>query len=242
MHLPVQQLAAGLLPVLPVAQAATKYKEYIYAPTDRTVTPQTLYSVQGDVENPTGVGNDTSTIFHGVNSSIILDFGKNIAGTVQFDVSDLDGADQYLGFSFTESSLWTSPYECDSGTAALRDSPLWFPIPSNGHYEAEKKHQRGGFRYMSIWHNSTGSLSLDSVSVNFTAAPEMEDMTDYAGYFHSSSEKLNRVWYAGAYTNQLCTLDPAYGNALGVPGDDWYYNASIASKCPTVTHVSMSVC
>ncbi|KAH9205284.1 Six-hairpin glycosidase-like protein, partial [Leptodontidium sp. 2 PMI_412] len=51
---------------------------------------------------------------------------------------------------------------------------------------------------------------------------------DYPGYFNSDSEKLNRVWYAGAYTNQLCSIDPAYGNALGVPGTDWYYNVTIA--------------
>ena len=25
---------------------------------------------------------------------------------------------------------------------------------------------------------------------------------------------INRVWYAGAYTNQICTIDPDHGNAL----------------------------
>jgi hypothetical protein len=57
----------------------------------------------------------------------------------------------------------------------------------------------------------------------------MEDLRGYLGYFNSDSEKLNRVWYAGAYTNQLCSADPVSGNALGVPGTDWYYNATIAS-------------
>lgn len=229
MPYPLRAFAAAVVSLIPACDAATKYAEYIYAPAGRTVSPQSLYSVQGNVESPTGVGNGSSTTFNGVNSSIILDFGKNIAGTVQFDVQSLSGDGQYLGFSFSESSLWVSPYECDSGTEALRDSPLWFSVPSDGNYAAEKKHQRGGFRYMSIWHNSTGSLSLTSISVNFTAAPEMEHLREYPGYFHSSSEKLNRVWYAGVYTNQLCTLDPANGNALGIPGDNWYYNYSIAS-------------
>ncbi|PSK60277.1 hypothetical protein B9Z65_1175 [Elsinoe australis] len=58
----------------------------------------------------------------------------------------------------------------------------------------------------------------------------MTDLQDYPGWFHSDSEKLNRVWYAGAYTNQLCSLDPSTGNALGVPGTDWYYNASISNS------------
>lgn len=226
----VSWLRTWVVATLPLFSSASRYAEYILAPPDRTVTPKLLYAVEGDVTNPNGVGNGSATQFNGVNSSIIFDFGRNIAGSVQFDVSSLSGDGQFLGFSFSESSLWVSPYECDSGTAALRDSPLWFSVPATGRYAADKTHQRGGFRYMSIWHNSTGSLELNSVSVNFTAAPEMTDLQDYPGWFHSDSEKLNRVWYAGAYTNQLCSLDPSTGNALGVPGTDWYYNASISSK------------
>jgi hypothetical protein len=29
-----------------------------------------------------------------------------------------------------------------------------------------------------------------------------------------TDDLLNKIWYAGAYTNQLCTIDPHYGNAL----------------------------
>jgi hypothetical protein len=29
-----------------------------------------------------------------------------------------------------------------------------------------------------------------------------------------TDDLLNRIWYAGAYTNQICTIDPNYGNAL----------------------------
>ncbi|KAF2187889.1 glycoside hydrolase family 78 protein [Zopfia rhizophila CBS 207.26] len=146
-----------------------------------------------------------------------------------FSLQSVVGMDEYLGFTFTESSMWISPFHCDSASAAIFDSPLWFNIPSEGKYNAEKKRQRGGFRYMSIWHNSTGTVAIRDLSVNFTASPEMDDLRDYSGYFNSDSERLNRVWYAGAYTNQLCSMDPAYGNALGIPGNDWYYNATIAN-------------
>ncbi|KAG8625479.1 hypothetical protein KVT40_007230 [Elsinoe batatas] len=229
MSAPYTSLRRLVLSILPLLATATKYKQYVLAPAQRSVTPAILYDVQGDVNNPTGVGNGSTTQFNSVNSSIILDFGKNIAGSVRFSVSALSGDAEFLGFSFSESSLWVIPYECDSGTAAIRDSPLWFLVSKTGDYAADKAHQRGGSRYMGIWHNSTGSITLNSVSVNFTAAPEMTDLQDYQGWFHSDSEKLNRVWYAGAYTNQLCTLDPSTGNALGVPGTNWYYNASIAN-------------
>lgn len=213
--------------------SATKFKEHIFAPAHRSVTPPALLSVQGDVQNPnalcTNVHNPEGVVF-GANSSITLDFGINIGGTVQFDVHSVSGDNEYLGFTFTESSMWISPFRCDSASSATYDSPLWFPIHERGQYAAEKEHQRGGFRYLSIWHNSSGTVTLANISVNFTASPEMESLRDYRGYFNSENEKLNRVWYAGAYTNQLCSADPAYGNALGIPGSNWYYNATIASR------------
>lgn len=211
---------------------AAPFAEYILAPKHRSIYPHEILAVDGDVQNTDALyhSGSSSTKFTGINSSVTLDFGKNIAGTVQFNIDSVTDSDQWLGFTFTESSMWISPYRCDSASSATYDDPLWFHIPSAGYYAAEKKRQRGGFRYMSIWHNSTGSLAIRDVSVNFTASPEMVDPSDYVGYFNSDSEKLNRVWYAGAYTNQLCSMDPAYGNALGIPGTDWYYNATVSSK------------
>ncbi|KAH7333046.1 alpha-L-rhamnosidase [Rhexocercosporidium sp. MPI-PUGE-AT-0058] len=218
---------------LSTSASATKFSEYILAPNYRSVTPPSLLTVRGSVQNPdalcTNVHNSQGAIFSGVNSSITLDFGINIGGTVDFDVRSVSGFDEYVGFTFTESSMWISPYESDSASNATFDSPLWFKIPSKGKYTAEKEHQRGGFRYLSIWHNSTGSVTIGDFAVNFTASPEMQDLRHYPGYFNSDNEKLNRVWYAGAYTNQLCSMDPAYGNALGIPGTDWYYNATVAN-------------
>jgi hypothetical protein len=215
------------------AVGATKFSEYILAPNYRSVTPLALYAVNGAVKNPdalcTDVHNSEGVVFS-PNTSITLDFGKNIAGTVRFDVRAVSGEDEYVGFTFTESSMWISPYHCDSGTSATYDSPQWYRIPKKGRYAADKSRQRGGFRYLSIWHNSTGTLTLGDLSVNFTAAPEMKSLREYQGYFNSNNEKLNRVWYAGAYTNQLCTADPSTGNALGVSGTDWHYNGQIASK------------
>jgi hypothetical protein len=59
----------------------------------------------------------------------------------------------------------------------------------------------------------------------------------------NQDELLNRVWYAGAYTNQICTIEPSTGNALvhlGEPGFSrndpqdpvnvtWYNNYTIAN-------------
>lgn len=45
--------------------------------------------------------------------------------------------------------------------------------------------------------NSTGTVEVRSVVVDYRAAPTQEDLTAYTGYFHSNDELLNRIWYAG---------------------------------------------
>lgn len=80
----------------------------------------------------------------------------------------------------------------------------------------DEDHQRGGFRYLNVYHNSSGSVGLSSITTNFTAMPHYADdaLQDYTGYFHSDDEQLNRVWYAAAYTDQLCTIPSTHGNSL----------------------------
>jgi hypothetical protein len=133
--------------------SATRFSKYILAPYSRSVTPPYLIGVTGRVKHPdtlcTNAHSSQGVVF-AANSSITLDFGKNIAGTVEFDVRSVSGENEYVGFTFTESSLWISPYQCDSGTSAMFDNPLWFTIPTKGKYAAEKKRQRGGFCYVSI--------------------------------------------------------------------------------------------
>lgn len=68
-------------------------------------------------------------------------------------------------------------------------------------YTVDREHARGGFRYLSLVNNGTGDIELAGLSVYFTAAPT-QDLQAYKGYFHSNDELINRIWYAGAYTNR----------------------------------------
>ena len=87
------------------------------------------------------------------------------------------------------------------------------------------------------------------MAVTFTAMPHYasDALQAYTGYFHCENEQLNRVWYAGAYTDQLCTIESDAGDALvhinqvnsSEPGDTvppltWYNNYTIASKCALI--------
>lgn len=77
MKLPSSIFCGVAIFVYPIA--ATKYNEYILAPTHRAVTPPILNAVYGPVENPdallTDVHNSNGVVF-GPNSSITLNFGS----------------------------------------------------------------------------------------------------------------------------------------------------------------------
>ena len=224
---------------------AGPYSEYILTPASRTLLPATVYNINGSVIHATSLtrppGNAT---FKGA-SAVTYDCGKNIGGIVSFNVSTVKGTDEFIGISFSESSLWINSEGCDATADAGIDEALWFKVSSGGKYAASKTHQRGGFRYLNVYHNTSGTVDLTGLSVYFTALPQVAeaDLRTYSGYFHCNDEQLNRVWYAGAYTDQLCTIEPTAGDALvhlgvvnstqTIPASHpltWYYNYTIASK------------
>lgn len=224
--------------LLVAAAAQVPFHEYILAPTSRVISPVSIYQAGGNVENGAALlttsvsalqGNQ-STSFQGNGSYVTLDFGRNVAGRVAFQIDAVTGSSNSIGFTFSESSMYISAQFCDAVTDGAFDLPQWFNYTTPGHYEAGHEFQRGAFRYLTIVHNSIGTISISNVTVLWTASPEMIDPAAYTGYFHSDNEKLNRVWYAGAYTNQICSADPTTGVALGAPVAGWYYNTTVASK------------
>ena len=239
----VTKLTWLLLALRHFASAQAPYSEYILTPRSRTILPASVYNVNGTVDNAAALTSSSSgtATFTG-KSAVTYDFGKNIGGIVSFNTSSVQGSDQYIGISFTESSLWINSEGCDATADAGIDEALWFSVESGGAYHASEEHQRGGFRYLNVLHNTTGTVELSGLSIYFTAIPQVAEdrLGAYTGYFHSNDEQLNRVWYAGVYTNEICTIDPAFGNSLIYLGEieknstvteplPWYVNYTIAN-------------
>ncbi|KAK3378385.1 Six-hairpin glycosidase-like protein [Podospora didyma] len=90
-----------------------------------------------------------------------------------------------------------------------------------------------------------GWVRIASVWVNCTAFPSQKNGRAYTGYFYSSNDLLNRIWYAGAWTLQLSTLDPKEGSALidynrlidhnKSPIGSWYSNFTISNGSAVTT-------
>ncbi|TIA60441.1 Six-hairpin glycosidase [Aureobasidium pullulans] len=210
-------LAVALTTLLSSSAAAVPYAEYILAPSQRDLSPVKVHHANGTVINAAGVTTSGSggATFYSV-SAVTYDYTKNIGGLVSFIVSSSSDSEQYIGISYTESSLWISPDGSDATQNIAIDETLWFKITGPGNYSVEPLHDRGGFRYLNVYHNTTGNVTLSHLQTYFTAMPHFPDdgIGEYTGYFHSNDEKLNRVWYAGAYTDQLCTIPSTAGNSL----------------------------
>ncbi|KAF2687248.1 glycoside hydrolase family 78 protein [Lentithecium fluviatile CBS 122367] len=221
---------------------AIPYEEYILAPRSRTLFPVSIHSSNGSVSNPESLTvSPGSATFEG-DSATAYDFAKNIAGVVTLEIGAVSDAEQYIGVTFSESSLWVSNQSCDATADAGKDEILWLQVTGPGRYTAPREKERGAFRYMTLVHDTIGSVEVTSAEVYFTPMPHWEDesLAEYTGYFHCDDELLNRIWYAGAYTNQMCTIDPHYGNSLVhlfqiLPGISdatnvtWYHNSTVTN-------------
>jgi len=60
---------------------------------------------------------------------------------------------------------------------------------------------RGGFRFEAIELRTPGTIELSDAGLDFAAYRATP--AEYEGWFISSDDELNRMWYAGAYTAQL---------------------------------------
>ena len=183
-----------LLAVAVSVAVAIPYQEYILAPTSRTVRPVRVFRHDGPSTSPDALlthntGSGQSLVLDAFNASVTYDFGKNVGGWVNFNVSS---ASRNISFTFSESSLWVSSWACDSTSLGGRDAPLVFNVSSLGHFAAPVDRERGAFRYLTIVDLGAGNATVDDLWIDYTPMPHWEDLQNYTGWFHSNDEKLNR--------------------------------------------------
>jgi hypothetical protein len=147
---------------------AIPYEEYILAPRSRTLHPVSVHSSNGSVSNAESLSKSPgSAIFQG-DSATAYDFAINIAGVVTLEIGSVSDAEQYIGVTFSESSLWVSNKSSDATADAGKDETLWFHVSGPGRYTAPREKERGGFRYMTLVHNGTGNVEVTSAEVHYT--------------------------------------------------------------------------
>jgi hypothetical protein len=198
-----------------------------YSPTSRTLKPTAIYRTSGSVANPQNVLSGQPTRISGSQSAITLDFGKEVGGVTTLSFGAVSGSGQRVGLAFSESSLYVGNNSDRSSGRDGEDGALYATASAGGTYTVPTAQQRGGFRYLTVFLDTAGWVDLKGVSLAFTAAPGKANPADYANYFHSSDDLLNRIWYAGAYTVQLNTIASDQGRAWPPPASEWDNGATV---------------
>lgn len=219
------------------------WEAYHYSPSSRTVSPVQLFPL-----------NETSSIktypvtytLVGNASAVVYDFGKEVGGiaTVKYSTSGHSGK---LGLAFTEAKNWiglasdssNGPFARGTGDQACGDGAIYQMFSSSGDhtYTIEEKHMRGGFRYLTVFLLTEGSttLNIESVDLSLSFSPTWSNLQAYQGYFYSSDDELNRIWYAGAYTLQT-NLIPAHAGRWWNPPITvgWANNATLCNGTSSI--------
>ena len=134
----------------------------------------------------------------------IYDFGREVGGTVSLRASDVRGRPR-LGLAFSESrTFMTTASDFSQDPSGVATETHYLTVDQDG--PVADPVIRGGFRYLMVFLASPGAARLSRLRLHFTADPTNPAPADYAGAFLSSSRKLNRFWYAGAYTTQMSTI------------------------------------
>jgi hypothetical protein len=196
------------------------WQSYNLAPESRIVHPKAIYATEGSVENPAGLlKNDSSAILSGRDALVTLDFGVNTAGiiTLKFGTKSTPGTN--VSIAFAESKQYISRTSDRSTDFAVEDAVLTIAIDGNSTWTCPAAQMRGAFRYVTIFMTSEGKVELCDIETYNNMMPSFgNELRNYAGYFYSSDEFLNEIWYAGAYTLQLSTIPTNTGRR-----SDWVH-------------------
>jgi len=149
-----------------------------------------VFSSSGSVTNPKNVLTGKATTLAGKGTQIVLDFGKEVGGILSLQLSAASG-NQSVGVAFSESSLYVGPNSDNSAGGGSPDGALSVAVAGATSWTSETKSLRGGFRYVTIFMQSTGSVDLTSVSLAFSPDPLRKIPNSYPNYFYSNDEVLN---------------------------------------------------
>ena len=148
--------------------------------------------------------------------TLVLDFGRNVAGFLALGVRNAAGLSFDLRFSEAYQFIWDTQPRLYDLLTRLGIPPVWLPRYHehrlDGYADFEDPVQVGAYRYVRMDVHE-GAARLDYAYVRFTSRRTTAD--DLAGYFLCDDELLNRVWYAGVYTLDLCTIRSNEGCSTG---------------------------
>ena len=202
----------------------------IFAPTSRTVRPKSVLNRAGNI---TGSYYPVSNILRGNGSILIFDFGVEVGGILTLDYGTNGKAT--IGMAFTEGKNWIGEWS-DSSNGKFKgpDGQLYAVergFNARGKYTMPDSQLRGGFRYLTVFLKDTAandtSVAIYNVELEISFQPTWSNLRAYQGYFHSSDDTLNKLWYSGAYTIQTNCIASNTGRWVPMITRGWANNGTV---------------
>jgi len=203
------------------------WESNIFAPDSRNVTPRSILSVETGKPISPYPGN-ARLASNG--SQVVFDFGREVGGIVTIRYSAAGTGGGSLGLAFTEAKDWIGEWSDSSNGGFTGDQALYSNFSGPGHvvYKMPDERLRGGFRYLTVFLVSpSAAVTIHDVSLEISFQPTWANLRAYQGYFHSSDDLLNKIWYAGAYTLQTNLVAPDTGRDWPVRGSGWLNNGTL---------------
>jgi hypothetical protein len=142
-----------------------------------------------------------------------------------------------LNLAFSEAKDWIGRFSDDSNGAfntdgqGHADGSLLVNIDaniSNASFTVPDSEMRGGFRYLSLFTGNNGvEIQIRNITCELSYQPAWSNLRAYGGFFNSSDDLLNRIWYAGAYTLQTNAIPPSSGRVFPIIGSGWQNDADL---------------
>ncbi|MFJ5269855.1 alpha-L-rhamnosidase C-terminal domain-containing protein [Streptomyces sp. NPDC088358] len=186
-------------------RATSDWREYVRTPKRSDVCPVSVVSTTGAVEGARnllcgGSGGATLTYDGGGEApTVLLDYGQEVGGLPYFTVSAKSGSPT-LKAAYSEGLQYMTPSGDGSPPWADGDSSRFDTYQVSGPGTITNRSAQGGERYEQITLSTPGRLTLSKVGIKYIA--DRTQASGYGGHFLSSSDELNKIWYAGAYTLQ----------------------------------------
>jgi hypothetical protein len=201
------------------------WQRYVLGPRTTDVRPVAVTAVSGAVDNPRALvtGRGVTTLTHAAGGPapvITIDYGVDVGGIPYLAVSAAAGGPA-LRASFSESRRFADEDGDNNGEGPCcgiappgAEPRRWNEWTPTGPGVLRTQYQQGGERYERITLTTPGTVTLTRVGIDYK--PFLGTPDRYDGWFLSSDDTLNRIWYAGAHTIQLNMVPPGAqaGNTL----------------------------
>lgn len=206
----------------------------IFAPDSRTVVPKYILSRTG--ENISSWEGEAQLAGNG--SQLVFDFGKEVGGIVHLKYTASGNSSGAVGLAFTEGKEWIGEWsDSSNGKFVGPDGAIYsnFTGPGDISYTMPDEKLRGGFRYLTLFLIAeSASVNISSIEIEIGFQPTWSNLRAYQGYFHSSDDLLNSIWYSGAYTLQTNAVPVAFGRAHPALDYGWANNGSLGAGDTTI--------